>query len=116
MAEFSYIVLDQKISGLIGLARKAGQMATGLEAVRRAAFKGKLAMILVDESTGESSRKKAGNLAYRFRIPAYVVRSAAGSPGLSELIGYKIVGLYQGGFVKGIRDQLHQEHQWQKQR
>ena len=106
------IQLDKHLEGLLGLAVKARAAVRGFEAVRRAAAKNKLALILIDSGVSKNTLKKVSNIATQHRIPAFVVSGSPAEQLLFSITGYKITGIQHGSIASGFLNYLRQENKW----
>lgn len=91
---------DQKLSGLIGLAFKARQAVSGMEACRVLCRSGKCGVILLDDDAGTNTRKKAEEICRRsgseLRIlPAGMIERATGRCNI-------IIAVCKGSFADTI--------------
>lgn len=106
------VTLSPALAGLLGLARRAGQLIGGFEAVRRELMRGRMALVLVDEELSDNTLAKVRGAAAAARVPVVTVAAAAGKPGLNRQFGKKILALHSGSMADGIVNTLKQEHQW----
>ncbi len=104
--------LTDRLITLFGFAKKARMTVSGLEAVKRAIMKEKLAIVLVQTTVGKNTLKKIQQLTRRNDIPIFGV--SGDSPVEVQLWGgYKIYGVRKGELANAIMEQVKQENQWQ---
>ncbi|RMF56508.1 MAG: hypothetical protein D6748_13295 [Calditrichaeota bacterium] len=103
--------LDSHLKGLLGFALKSRTAVCGYESVRRNCVKQKVALVLIDETLGESSLKKILKITVNERIPVCIIQSQSDSSSLLSLTGYKIIGFQRGELVKEFLKYLSQESQ-----
>ena len=60
-----------KIYGMIGMAMKAGKVASGEFATEKAVKSGKAALVIVSEAASENTKKKFRNMCDYYRVPVY---------------------------------------------
>ena len=106
MFRIEKIVLNSGLISLIGFAKKAGEMDTGFEAVRRGVQKGKTAFILLDESIAANSLRRITAMAKRQDTPVYIVAGKTADSRLFEITGNKILGMHRGGLSRGFSNKL----------
>ena len=91
---------EQKLRGLIGLAVKARQAETGMEACRILIRSGKCGILLIDGAAGPNTRKKAADLCAGAhtplrRLPEGTVPEATGKNNI-------VIGLKKGSIAEEI--------------
>ena len=64
---------EQKLKGLVGLAVRAGQAASGMDASRILIRSGKCGVLLLDSAAGANTRKKAEDLCRSTGTPLTVL-------------------------------------------
>ena len=111
--EIRKIILNDRMAGYIGLARRSRAVDQGYESVRRGVLQAHLAFILIDESITENSIKKVRSLIRHSPTKLMMVCKDEHEKSLFTLTGYKILGMHRGGLANGFMDQLKQENQWQ---
>ncbi len=78
---------EEKILAALGLAQKAGKLASGDTAVQTAVKAGKAKLLLVAADAAKNSRKNMFNMAASFAVPVYGClgrRSLGGAIGKAE--------------------------------
>ena len=78
---------EKKLTGMMGLALRARQAVTGTDACRMMIEAGKCGILLMDENTGQNTRKRFENLCERTQtriavIPSGLMESATGYQGV----------------------------------
>jgi len=76
---------EQKLSGALGLCRRAGKITVGIDPVRESIRKGKAALVILARDLGENSTKKVLPLAEARGIRA--VRVDLGKESLAAALG-----------------------------
>ena len=66
---------EKKLSSLLGMAQKAGKIASGEFAVDKAVKSGKAKLILIAADISENTRKSYKDMSVYFKIPCYEVLS-----------------------------------------
>ena len=90
----------QKMKGMIGLALRARQAVTGMDACRMLIKSGKCGVLLIDITAGNSTRKKAEELCIRSGIPIIAIPEGM----IEEANGKSnmLMGLQKGSFTEEI--------------
>ncbi len=96
------VPVDEKLSALIGFARKARNTVAGFEAVRRAAQKGKLALVLVDRDISGNTLKKLAGVTMEGHIPLFRLVSPRTWNELWGIKNQKVLGITRGNFGRTI--------------
>ena len=60
-----------KAYGMIGMAMKAGKVASGEFATEKAVKTGKAALVIVSEAASENTKKKFRNMCDYYQVPIY---------------------------------------------
>ncbi|NLD52243.1 MAG: 50S ribosomal protein L7ae [Clostridiales bacterium] len=102
------------LSGLLGLATRAGLLIPGGERALQAVRQGKAALILLDDGASANTRRRFENAAISHQIPLHIL-----PPGLLESATGKakaiVAALPQGGLTDKVRkacvENLHQKGQ-----
>ncbi len=91
---------EQKATGMIGFAVRARQAAAGPDACKAMIRTGKCGVILIDAGSGESTRKKAEDLARKTDIPAVILPAGLieDATGKSSMV----MAIRQGSFSEAI--------------
>ena len=96
------MINKEKISGMLGLATRAGKITFGADSTKEAIIKKKIKLIIIAEDASERTKSKFLELAKINNIPAYVIMNIET---LSKSIGKKnkaVVGLIDINFSKAI--------------
>ena len=91
-----------KITGMLGLAAKAGKIVSGANATKEAILKGKIKLLIIAEDASERTKTNFLELAKTRNIPIHIIMNIEE---LSNAIGKKnkaIVGLIDFNFSKAI--------------
>lgn len=95
---------EKRLTGIIGLAKRAGALAVGTEQVIEAVRKGKAHLVLVASDVSENTAKRLRDKASFRNVPLEVLPLDMGA--LGHLIGKDhaaAVALMQEGFVRSYR-------------
>ena len=92
---------EQKLYGLIGLAFRARQAESGMEACRILIRSGKCGIMLIDLDTGPNTRKKCAELCEASHtplvvLPAGMIENATGKNSM-------VICMKKGSFTEEIR-------------
>ena len=103
--------MQNKILSLLGLARRAGKLDTGFEAVKSAARAKKSCLLLAAEDISEKTYK---NLCYegeRNRVP--VMRIPESTENISIACGIKagVLSVGDAGFARGLRKAMEERNE-----
>lgn len=96
------MINEQKISGMLGLATRAGKIIFGTDSTKEGIVKKKVKLIIIAEDASERTKTKFIELAKINNIPAYIIMNIEN---LSKAIGKKnkaVVGLIDFNFSKAI--------------
>lgn len=96
------MINKEKISGMLGLATRAGKITFGADSTKEAIIKKKIKLIIIAEDASERTKSKFLELAKTNNISAYVIMNIET---LSKSIGKKnkaVVGLIDINFSKAI--------------
>ena len=91
-----------KLSGMLGLAAKAGRISFGQEATKEAILKRKIKLLIIAEDASKRTKTNFLELATEKKIPIYIIMNIEE---LSKAIGKKnkaVVGLMDFNFSKAI--------------
>lgn len=97
------MINEQKIYGLLGLATKAGKIATGNEACCEGVEKKTVKLVLVATDAAERTKKMLKEKCKQFVVPIYEIAtieqlsSAIGKPNKA------VIGIKEKGFAEAIR-------------
>lgn len=97
---------DRAALDMIGIARRAGRLAVGSEAVRRGVREGGLALVVMARDAGENARGRVVPAAEEAGVPVMEcgTRSALGrSLGRSPTV---TVGVADAGLARAVRERL----------
>ena len=91
---------EQKLTGMLGLAARAGKVSAGTDACRILIRSGKCGMLLLDGAAGIHTRKKAESLCKRTDTPIWIVPEGL----IEEATGKSnlVMGLQEGSFSEKI--------------
>jgi ribosomal protein L7Ae-like RNA K-turn-binding protein len=93
-------VIEQKLRGLIGLAFRARQADSGMEACRILIRSGRCGIMLIDRNTGPNTRKKSAELCEASHtplrvLPAGMIENATGKQSM-------VICMKKGSFTEEI--------------
>lgn len=98
-----------KAYGMIGMAMKAGKVASGEFATEKAVKAGKAALVIVSETASENTKKKFRNMCDYYKVPLYFF-------GEKEELGHAIgkefrasLAVLDAGLAKAIEKNLIHE-------
>ena len=95
------VVDEQKLLGLLGLARRAGKLAVGFTAVETSVRRGERPLIIMATDIGASQKTKIG----RWEPLRGMLTDVLSAEVLAQAMGREklsVVGVSDAGFVKGI--------------
>ena len=98
-----------KAYGMIGMAMKAGKLASGEFATEKAVKSGKAALVIVSESASENTKKKFRNMCEYYEVPVYFFGS---KEELGHAIGKEFrasLAVLDPGLAKAIEKNLIHE-------
>ena len=98
--------MNDKVISLLGLAERAGKIASGEFAAEKAVKTGKARLIIVAEDASDNTKKKMKNMTAFYETPLYVYVS---KDDLGHCIGKEyrsMVAVLQPGFAKSVMKQL----------
>ncbi len=98
--------MNDKVISLLGLAERAGKIASGEFAAEKAVKTGKARLIIVAEDASDNTKKKMKNMTAFYETPLYVYGS---KDDLGHCIGKEyrsMVAVLQPGFAKSVMKQL----------
>ena len=98
--------MNDKVISLLGLAERAGKIASGEFAAEKAVKIGKARLIIVAEDASDNTKKKMKNMTAFYETPLYVYGS---KDDLGHCIGKEyrsMVAVLQPGFAKSVMKQL----------
>ena len=98
--------MNDKVISLLGLAERAGKIASGEFAAEKAVKIGKARLIIVAEDASDNTKKKMKNMTAFYETPLYVYGS---KDDLGHCIGKEyrsMVAVLQPGFSKSVMKQL----------
>jgi ribosomal protein L7Ae-like RNA K-turn-binding protein len=93
---------QQKLLGLLGLARRAGKLAVGFTAVEKIVRRGESPMVIVASDMGASQMSKVD----RWEPLRGTLNDVFTAEELAQAMGREklsVVGVSDAGFVKGIK-------------
>ena len=97
--------------GLLGLMRRAGQLATGEEGVRQAVRAGKAKLILLASDASQNAKERAEGFASRAQVPLQVL--PADKATLSRAAGVAGGAMFAAcddGFAAALQKKLQTDH------
>ena len=92
----------QKILNLIGLATKAGKIASGEFMTEKSVKAGKASLVIVSEEASDNTRKMFTNMCTYYKVPIYFF---AGKEELGHAMGKEMrasLAVVDNGFAKAI--------------
>ena len=98
-----------KIYGMIGMAMKAGKVASGEFATEKAVKSGKAALVIVSEAASENTKKKFRNMCDYYEVP---IRFFGEKEELGHAIGKEFrasLAVLDTGLAKAIEKNLIHE-------
>lgn len=97
---------EQKLKGALGLATRARQVSTGMDACRILIRSGTCGLMLLDGGTGPNTRRKAEDLCRRSETPVWVVPAGL----IEEATGKSnmVLGIRNGSFSERIAGLLQE--------
>lgn len=99
--------MKPKISGLLGLARRAQKLAVGLDDLSASMANKRCRLVLIANDCSENSTKKANSLCSHYKVASIEIdasKSQLGSIlGLPEVAA---IGICDKGFTKAIMNEL----------
>jgi predicted RNA-binding protein YlxR (DUF448 family)/ribosomal protein L7Ae-like RNA K-turn-binding protein len=90
------------VESLLGFAKKAGQCALGMTAVQQMLKRGRIRLLIVSQSAGESTRAKLDGLSRHYRVPIVLY---GGERSLEDAVGKvncRTVGILDSRFAAKI--------------
>lgn len=111
-----------KIRGMMGLAMRAGQVTLGANLALNVIKSSKAALVLVDETASENTRKKVSDACSYRKIPMYYLPEGLIDDACGKDCRY-VAALHAGGLAakirqlidsQGIPDQINQNHECAK--
>ena len=98
--------MNDKVISLLGLAERAGKIASGEFAAEKAVKTGKARLIIVAEDASDNTKKKFSDMCKYYQVPIACYSQ-------KELLGHGIgkefrasLAVLDGGFAKAIEKQL----------
>lgn len=102
---------QNKAYGMIGMAMKAGKVASGEFATEKAVKSGKAALVIVSKAASENTKKKFQNMCDYYEVPIYFF-------GEKEELGHAIgkefrasLAVLDTGFAKAIEKNMIPDHE-----
>ena len=103
--------MNDKVISLLGLAERAGKIASGEFAAEKAVKTGKARLIIVAEDASDNTKKKFQNMCDFYEVPIYFY-------GDKDTLGHAMgkefrasLAVLDAGFAKGIKKQIEDERQ-----
>ena len=102
MPRQSHLPMSEKVSGLLGLAFKAGHLVPGLEMELKLIREGKAALAVLDQNAGANTQKKVKDACNHYQVQvmlldAGILGLACGRPGMAA------GAIRPGGFAEALR-------------
>ena len=102
---------QNRVYGMIGMAMKAGKVASGEFATEKAVKSGKAALVIVSETASENTKKKFQNMCDYYKVPIYFF-------GKMEELGHAIgkefrasLAVLDTGLAKAIEKKVIHNHE-----
>ena len=102
MTEESTRGQEDKLLGLLGLARRAGRLGMGVSAVEKMVVKGENPLVITSSDIGDSLKERVS----RWEPVRGIVADVLTGEDMARALGREklaVVGVSDSGFVKGIR-------------
>ena len=102
MTEESTRGQEDKLLGLLGLARRAGRLGMGVSAVEKMVVKGENPLVITSSDIGDSLKGRVS----RWEPVRGIVADVLTGEDMARALGREklaVVGVSDSGFVKGIR-------------
>ena len=103
--------MNDKVISLLGLAERAGKIASGEFAAEKAVKTGKARLIIVAEDASDNTKKKFQNMCDFYEVPIYFYKD---KDTLGHAMGKEFrasLAVLDAGFAKGIKKQIEDERQ-----
>ena len=101
--------MTDKALSMIGLATKAGKIASGEFAVESAVRKGKACLVIIASDASDNTKKSFNDMGAYYHVPVYIYGTKE-SLGTHTGRGYRAsLAVLDAGFGKSIRNLLIQE-------
>lgn len=100
------ILKQNKVLSLIGLATKAGKVASGEFSTEKQVKSGRAMLVIVAEDASDNTKKMFNNMCTYYKVPLYFFGAKAE---LGHAMGKEIrasLALLDDGFAKAIEKQL----------
>ena len=94
---------NNKLQGLVGLARNAGRVIIGVDNIYDACDRGTCSLIITAADAAANTVKKARNISKLYEVP--IEESGLAKEELGRAIGYSeaaVIGIAHRGFAKAI--------------
>ena len=102
---------QNRVYGMIGMAMKAGKVASGEFATEKAVKSGKAALVIVSDTASENTKKKFQNMCDYYKVPIYFF-------GKKEELGHAIgkefrasLAVLDTGLAKAIEKKVIHNHE-----
>ena len=95
-----------KVLSMLGLAAKAGKIASGEFSTEKAVKSGSAFLVIVAEEASENTKKMFRNMCSFYQVPLYMYAS---KEALGNAIGKEYrasLAVLDEGFAKGLKDKL----------
>lgn len=108
---------EQKVKGLIGIAKKAGKIVSGSEqtvdSVRSAKGNKGVKLLLCSADASQNTLKRIRNCSEYYKVPMDILSIDKNE--LAHITGYSgelsVIGVTDAGFAKAIRENLSESKQ-----
>ncbi len=100
-------MINNKISGLIGLAMKAGKVCFGADSVEENVMKKKVKLVIISEDSSERTKNKFIDICKKYNIP---IITYGDIDSLSKAIGKSnkaILGIKDINFANSIQEKYN---------
>lgn len=94
------------IFSMLGLAMKAGRIASGEFMTEKSVKSGKACLVILAENASENTKNKFRNMCHFYQVPVYIMGT---KEGLGAAIGREFracAALTDKGFAKSIQEKL----------
>ena len=100
---------QNRVYSMIGIAQKAGKLASGEFATEHAVKSGRAALVIVSDAASENTKKKFRNMCEFYEVPVYFY---GGKEELGHAMGKEFrasLAILDEGFAKEIMKQMKTE-------
>jgi len=93
--------MDKKLSGMLGIAMRAGQIVLGSDTVLQEIRRGKAGIVLLDADASENTAKCFADKCAYYRVPLHTVETGALDQAFGRS-GRMVAAVRKGGFADQI--------------